>query len=165
MPVLHLTSPSSKPFQKKRSFILLAFPHFPHSGSNSTLSRLLALFNILYFALINPLVTPVRTMSRAVWENFLSRMPMPNMERNRILNWIYPGPSLDFITEVPSIDPKDQRCFENEKAVSVLKEFLDHYLMGKFLGPFPPWVKTLNNIPIRLISTFTLKKQDSTTAR
>ena len=83
-------------------------------------------------------------MSRVVWEVFLDKVPMPDSHKNRILNWIYPGPSLDFVTHVPSINPDSQVCFSGRRAASVLKEFLDHYFMGKFLGPFPAWVKTLN---------------------
>lgn len=79
-----------------------------------------------------------------------------------MLNWIYPGPSLDFVTDFPSINPDRQRCFSGGDAVSVLKEFLDHVFMGKFLGPFPRWVKTLCGLPIRLITTFIIGKSDST---
>lgn len=128
------------------------------------LDRLLALFALFHYALLHPLLTPVRTLNRFVWEHFLSKLPLPDVEKNRVLNWIYPGPSLDFVTDFPSINPDDQRCFMGGDAVSVLKEFLDHVYMGKFLGPFPRWVKTLNGLPIRLITTFIIGKKDSTVA-
>ena len=134
-------------------------------GTKPDLDRLLALFNLLFFALLNPLLSPIRTLNRKMWELFLAKVPLAIQKRNRILNWIYPGPSLDFIADVPSIKPEDQECFSGYKAIAVLKEFLDHYFMGKFLGPFPAWVKSINGNPIRLITTFIIQKQDTTLVR
>lgn len=45
--------------------------------------------------------------------------------------------------------------------LAVLREFLAHYWLGKFAGPFPKHVKTVNSQIIRFIRTFTIKKYDS----
>lgn len=57
------------------------------------------------------------------------------------LDWVFPGPDLELKKELPNLDPenvRDFQVFEGDKAVSVLKELVDHFLMRKFLGPFPP---------------------------
>ena len=64
----------------------------------------------------------------------------------QVEDFLYPGPDFPLIRELPTLDtsdPKAFRTFEGPEAVSVLKEFVDHWLLGKFLGPFAPWIKTL----------------------
>ena len=62
---------------------------------------------------------------------------VPGIDSKYILDLIHPGPKLNTTIEFPGIDRKDQEIYEGAKAVAILKEFLDHYYMKKFLGPFP----------------------------
>ena len=70
--------------------------------------------------------------------NFLQDVPgvAPQVE-----DLLYPGPDFPLIRELPVLDTSDTKAFkifEGPEAVSVLKELIDHYLLGKFLGPFAP---------------------------
>ena len=107
----------------------------------------------------DPRHSAVRTFRRDRWEAFLKDVPLDNKEQ--VLDWIFPGPKFDLLCEFPGIDPKNQKVFEGSEAVDVLKEFLDNYYLGKFLGPFPGWVKTLDQKALIFIRTFIIKKTDS----
>lgn len=82
------------------------------------------------------------------------------------LTFAFPGPSIPLIKELPNLDPEDVsafKVFKEGEAVSVLKEMVDHWLMGKFTGPWPHWVRYINDEEIKFLPTFTIPKGDSTT--
>ena len=51
--------------------------------------------------------------------------------------YIYPGPQMFMKTTLANLDPTKFRVFKDGEAVSVLKEFVDHFFMKKFAGPWP----------------------------
>ena len=85
---------------------------------------------------------------------------VPEVDAKRILSWVYPGPEFKQIVVTPGINFEDQKIFEKWDAIPVLKEYLDHYFLGKFLGPWPKWVKTIDGQPINIIRTFVIRKAD-----
>ena len=114
----------------------------------------------MHYALLNPIVTPKRTLRRDLFENLLDGVP--GIQKDYILDLVYPGPGLDTIIDFPGIKCKDQDIFEGAQALAILKEFLEHFYMGKFLGPFPSWVKSFNGLPLSFVRTFVIKKGDYT---
>lgn len=87
------------------------------------------------------------------------------------MEYIFPGPSLETFVDVPSFPRELQQIYEGEQAVAVLKEVVDHILMRKFLGPFPPHIESFNVhcvdgeilvLVVNTIPVFVIPKQDST---
>lgn len=79
--------------------------------------------------------SPKRTLRRDLFEQLLEGVP--GIDKDYILKMIYPGPDIQTLVDFPGIDRFDQKIFEMHEATAVLKEFLDLYFMGKFIGPFP----------------------------
>ena len=107
----------------------------PLKADNPTELRLLHLFHQLHHALLKPVLSPRRTLRRDLFEDLLN--DVPGIDSRYILDLIEPGPKLKTTIDFPGIDRNDQEIYEGAKAVAILKEFLDHYYMKKFLGPFP----------------------------
>ena len=85
--------------------------------------------------MVQPLEKTGRVLSREHLANFFEGVTDIHPEA---LTFAYPGPKIPLIKELPNLDPEDVRAFKVFKegeAVSVLKEMVDHWLMGKFTGP------------------------------
>ena len=105
---------------------------------------------------------PNRQIDFRRMSNFMENVPGVHPQ---VKEFLYPGPDFPLIRELPNLDVTDPaafKIFEGPEAVSVLKEFIDHWILGKFLGPYPPWVRTLYGKPIKWVPMFTIPKADST---
>ena len=94
------------------------------------------------------------------WKHYFDIVP--NIDP-RALSYVLPGPDWEsYTTDMVPLDEHKFKIFEDGEAVSVLKEFLDHFYMGRFAGPFPAWVKTMNGKKINFLPNFCLPKIDTT---
>ena len=89
----------------------------------------------------NPVVHIPRPLKPAAWKRFLENVPGINPE---VLQYVYPGPDLEFITQLEIMDVSKFRVFELGEAVAVLKVLVDHWILKRFAGPYPFWVTHLN---------------------
>ena len=58
----------------------------------------------------------------------------------RVAPIIYEGASLDFKMEISPMDTSKFKVFEGAEALAVLDVMVEHLILRKFLGPFPPWM-------------------------
>ena len=99
---------------------------FIFPGTTHWKIRLTALFVVLTYFLMNPILTPGRQLDFAAWKVFLAGVPGVHKEAT---NWVYPGPDFPLKRELPNLDTSDSsafKVFEDQEAVTVLKEFIDH---------------------------------------
>ena len=63
---------------------------------------------------------------------------MHNVPDPRTFPIINSGNRLNFKIEISNMDSSRFRIFEGEEALSVLDTLIEHFMIRKFLGPFPP---------------------------
>ena len=91
--------------------------------------------------MLNPVSHVPRPLKLARWTKFLNGVPGINPE---VLEYVFPGPGMEFLINLPPMNTSKYRIFELGEAVSVLKCLVDHWILQRFAGPFPHWVTHLN---------------------
>ena len=86
---------------------------------------------------------------------------MPNIDE-RAVPIVRDGASMDFMMEITNFDTSTFRIFKGEEAFAVLDVMVEHFMAGKFLGPFRPDLKDWMGKPFIYNPLFTLEKKDST---
>ena len=71
------------------------------------------------------------------------------------------GARLNFRIEISNMDPSRFRIFEGDEALSVLDTLIEHFMIRKFLGPFPPDMTHWMGKEFIFSPLFTLEKTDS----
>ena len=117
------------------------------------------MISIITFLLVNPVVNISRTLHPDRWAAWLEGVEGVHP---CALEWIYPGPDMELLKDLPPLPEDKIRVFKDGEAVSVLKEMVDHFFMHKFAGPFPEHVTHINGDLLQYLPLFCVGKQDST---
>ena len=96
---------------------------------------MLDFFTLLTFFFFFPRITVEDNLVKENWGSFV--LPVPGVDP-RVAPIIYEGASLNFKMEITSLDTSTFKIFEGPEALAVLDVMVEHFILGKFLGPFPP---------------------------
>ena len=117
------------------------------------------MLSIITFLLLNPVTSISRTLHPGRWAEWLEGVEGVHP---CALEWVYPGPDMHMLHELPPLEEGKIRIFQDGEAVSVLKEMVDHFFMQKFAGPFPESVTHINGDLLQYLPLFCISKADST---
>ena len=76
-----------------------------------------------------PVTNIPRPLKPENWKKFLENVDGINPE---VLQYVYPGPDIEFLTELEPMDTSKFKIFELGEAVTVLKALVNHWIIKRF---------------------------------